>query len=677
VPCCRVLRVREFVPATHRSSAVAPSRSQVGLRNPSRLRVAPRGDAHEREADRVADEVARGRDVGPLAQAPVGIQRSCTSCAGEDELVQRKCATCAAEGEETVRGKDIGNAGGGALDAATTASVDAVRGATGQPLSAPVQGLVDRRFGLDLSHVRVHTDETAAAAARRLSARAFTVGHHIAFEHGTYAPATRTGLHLLAHELAHVVQQDSTIRRAPVDGAAGRPFAGDERSFFESRYGRSLAHVRVHDGAEAASRARGLGAAAYSYGHDVVLGAGHPAGSPARRHVLAHELAHVLQYRGTAAADRFEVGAPDAAAEGEAELAGQRVLAGQPASVTARDAAPIVRRVIPSKECVNEEHSGRILQWIVHISYIRTTLEDDKYRAVRVRLLTELDFALAMMKGYQACGRVSGVPSTGMVGLLDLPSAAPMVAPEIAPIAEPVIETPAPETPGGMSGGGFGWGIVISVAAATLQYGINRALSPSPSGQPITFDDLQQIMQKIDADFASAKKAAEVSAEPAPTPEPAPKAKAKADPDADLDPDEKPDDEPRSCDLKDRTCKQVPIPRKGGDSKYTRRHNRCADAVTIPSYQGKDVCINGRAFDAVDAEGTLWEVKAHAWSHATIYKDPKMAAKIAKNVAYDVFEELLVARHCGKAFKLGVKDPAMKPAIKKYLPGLDIVVLKC
>jgi hypothetical protein len=65
------------------------------------------------------------------------------------------------------------------------------------------------RFGHDFSRVRVHTEEKAGNAADRLNARAFTVGHHVVFAPGQYAPATDEGNRLLHHELAHVVQQNA------------------------------------------------------------------------------------------------------------------------------------------------------------------------------------------------------------------------------------------------------------------------------------------------------------------------------------------------------------------------------------------------------------------------------------------------------------------------------------
>jgi len=59
----------------------------------------------------------------------------------------------------------------------------------------------------DFGSVRVHTDSRAAESAQALGARAYTLGHHIVFDAGRYAPRTSDGRGLLAHELTHVLQQ--------------------------------------------------------------------------------------------------------------------------------------------------------------------------------------------------------------------------------------------------------------------------------------------------------------------------------------------------------------------------------------------------------------------------------------------------------------------------------------
>jgi hypothetical protein len=80
----------------------------------------------------------------------------------------------------------------------------------GRSLSPAERSAMEPLFGADFGHVRLHTDSEAAALARAQRARAFTVGSHIVFGGGCYAPDTMAGRQLLAHELAHVAQHRST-----------------------------------------------------------------------------------------------------------------------------------------------------------------------------------------------------------------------------------------------------------------------------------------------------------------------------------------------------------------------------------------------------------------------------------------------------------------------------------
>ncbi|MCA8975777.1 MAG: DUF4157 domain-containing protein, partial [Planctomycetes bacterium] len=88
-------------------------------------------------------------------------------------------------------------------------------GSTGRPLPTATRAFMESRFGHDFSRVRVHTDSTADRSARASSAQAYTVGHDVVFGAGRYAPDTREGRRLLAHELTHVVQQTGAGRSDP------------------------------------------------------------------------------------------------------------------------------------------------------------------------------------------------------------------------------------------------------------------------------------------------------------------------------------------------------------------------------------------------------------------------------------------------------------------------------
>jgi hypothetical protein len=81
--------------------------------------------------------------------------------------------------------------------------------APGAPLDPDLRLLMERRFGQNFAHVRLHGGEQAARSARQLGAQAYTAGSHIVLGEGSRRRQTRAGLWLLAHELAHVVQQAS------------------------------------------------------------------------------------------------------------------------------------------------------------------------------------------------------------------------------------------------------------------------------------------------------------------------------------------------------------------------------------------------------------------------------------------------------------------------------------
>jgi hypothetical protein len=87
----------------------------------------------------------------------------------------------------------------------------------GRPLDQAVRNQFEPLFGVDFSKVRLHTGEQAAESARAIKALAYTFGDNIVFDQ--YAPGTESGRNLLAHELAHVAQQQQSpqpfIRRAP------------------------------------------------------------------------------------------------------------------------------------------------------------------------------------------------------------------------------------------------------------------------------------------------------------------------------------------------------------------------------------------------------------------------------------------------------------------------------
>jgi hypothetical protein len=82
-----------------------------------------------------------------------------------------------------------------------------VNGGGGTGLDAGVRSKMESSLGHDFGGVKVHTDDKAAAAAKSVSAQAFTVGNNVVFNQGKYDPGTSDGQRIIAHELTHVVQQ--------------------------------------------------------------------------------------------------------------------------------------------------------------------------------------------------------------------------------------------------------------------------------------------------------------------------------------------------------------------------------------------------------------------------------------------------------------------------------------
>ena len=84
----------------------------------------------------------------------------------------------------------------------------------GQPLPATLRGEFEPRFRYDFSDVRLHTDVEAGESAHAFEALAYTYGRHVVFGSGQFDPSSSKGRHLIAHELAHIVQQSGQTQPA-------------------------------------------------------------------------------------------------------------------------------------------------------------------------------------------------------------------------------------------------------------------------------------------------------------------------------------------------------------------------------------------------------------------------------------------------------------------------------
>jgi hypothetical protein len=95
-------------------------------------------------------------------------------------------------------------------------SAIAGRRGSGEVLDPGTRGRFEEPLGDSFADVRVHTDSGADALARSVDARAFATGSDIYFASGEYRPGSGDGDRLLAHELAHVVQQRGATTAGPL-----------------------------------------------------------------------------------------------------------------------------------------------------------------------------------------------------------------------------------------------------------------------------------------------------------------------------------------------------------------------------------------------------------------------------------------------------------------------------
>jgi hypothetical protein len=168
---------------------------------------------------------------------------------GEEEVAQPGAVQRKAAGEAAPQAS-----GEPAATPDLAQSIDAADRSGGQPLPSEARHFMEPRFGHDFGDVRVHTDQTAGNMAIQLQARAFTTGNSIFFAQGEFQPDQTGGKHLLAHELAHVVQQSTSsrgvnrqIQRVGNGGSNCKPYLGYDTSKGLATYNcAGLAH-RTYD----------------------------------------------------------------------------------------------------------------------------------------------------------------------------------------------------------------------------------------------------------------------------------------------------------------------------------------------------------------------------------------------------------------------------------------------
>lgn len=245
-------------------SQIRVSAAQAGIPQ-AHLAIGKPGDRFEREADRVADQVMQtanagvesrtttSSETGSLRRAadeteapppPAGAEQKegAAKAEPEEEEAESKAqhvATMLLESDNLEDGTGASASPGHsntppqtepvnqepvqarelpgqtpAVSSTEEFGIASLRGG-GQPLSPSSRAFFESRFGHDFSHVRIHTGPAVGELAQAVQAKAFTVGRDVVFGQGHYQPESRSGQWLIAHELAHVVQQQPGLSRSP------------------------------------------------------------------------------------------------------------------------------------------------------------------------------------------------------------------------------------------------------------------------------------------------------------------------------------------------------------------------------------------------------------------------------------------------------------------------------
>ena len=203
------------------------------------LEVGSSHDPMEAEADRAAEKVMSGKAAGPMMGRP-------------------KPSTSA----PLQRSANPASPAGGTVAPNVSQQIQQASG-QGEALSGETRREMESSFGTPLDKVRVHTGDNASSLNQQVGAKAFTVGQDIFYGKNQFQPGTAAGKQLLAHELAHTVQQQGQapmIQRTGIDvSAANKDDLGLAPSAGASAYLANIGTLKAHlAGMSATARAEFL-----------------------------------------------------------------------------------------------------------------------------------------------------------------------------------------------------------------------------------------------------------------------------------------------------------------------------------------------------------------------------------------------------------------------------------
>ena len=227
----------DYLKEAEEASAIRPQRAEEQPRHDANGQA--EASSATRNGDLLGDSRLKGRGNEPVRVALMQDMQQTHGNRAVQRFVQRSSAGTSASPDQEV-GARIKNASG-----------------NGSSLDLSVQRKLELGIGADLSGVRVHADSEADDMARSVDAVAFTSGQDVFFRDGAYNPGSQEGMHLLAHEAVHTVQQS----QGPVEGtpAPGGISISDPSDRHEQQADRAAASI-MQGGQSSAVGAAGGGA---------------------------------------------------------------------------------------------------------------------------------------------------------------------------------------------------------------------------------------------------------------------------------------------------------------------------------------------------------------------------------------------------------------------------------
>jgi hypothetical protein len=229
------------------NSSAAPQPAATGMPIMPKLTAGAVGDKYEQEADAVASQVVQQLNSPPDRMQRYGYGKKDEATFQRQPIagaVQRVPGYGSDAEEETVRMKPMvqlkGASVGGVAPPDLEEAIQRER-SRGQALADNIRNPMENAFGADFGGVRIHTDNTADQLNQSIQAKAFTTEQDVFFRQGAYAPQSKGGQELLAHELTHVVQQNGrSVQRSLLQRNVPNLIQRDDDESFSESTGNAI-----------------------------------------------------------------------------------------------------------------------------------------------------------------------------------------------------------------------------------------------------------------------------------------------------------------------------------------------------------------------------------------------------------------------------------------------------